>query len=408
MKKILSVTLILAMVFALAACGGKGVDATGRYICVGYEDMLGEKHVGDGEYLELRSGGKGVMCLSNDPSDEGEVTWKLKGEKLTLVSLIFNFDGTVKDDVIEIEVMLTNYTFAKEGSDALKNLRNAAPPTETTDGDDEDEGNSGSSNIPADMLGLYDCTGWGLGDMIMDPAGEWINLETTTRGVLQIAGIEYPFDWSFDGETLTITEDVGPIFTATFEDGVISLDMGMTYLFEKGGAQATSGDADDADDAADDVDMSASDAGFVSTTTEIKIPSTWYGVIWSDDVEYEGDVWGMFAYDGAYPYFEIYESPELADGEFSAILSMYIIEDATIVIPDIGEDDAWFFERTLTSDDDYEFMSVLLDGALYFEGTAEYRGDSFDVSILLREDGAEWDEENDPLPPSYDAYKAGI
>ena len=30
------------------------------------------------------------------------------------------------------------------------------------------------------------------------------------------------------------------------------------------------------------------------------------------------------------------------------------------------------------------------------------------VRFFLREDGTPWDEENDPLPPSYDRYKEAI
>ena len=398
MKKILTIALVLAMILTIAACGAKGPDVKGRYICTSsVDDVIKETVAGIGEYLELRADGKGVMCLSDDGTGEAEVTWKVKGEKLTVTSLIFNFEGTVKDDVIVIEIMLTTYTFAKEGSAALKELQNAVPPAKA------DDAASGDSGANADMLGRYDCTGWDMGDgKPLPPAGEWFELESETRGTVCIAGNEYPFDWTFDGTTLTIEEDAGPTFTATVENGVITLDTGMLYIFEKGGAPAAQPDEDEPDDS------NTAPAIFVSPTTEITIPSTWYGLLLSDEIGYEGDVWAILEYDGDYPYFEIYENPEMEYGEYDPILSMYIFEDAEMILPDIGEDDAWFFHRTLTADDADEFTAYLFDGALYFKISGEYEGESFEAQIFLRENGAPWDEEYDPIPPSYEMYKDGF
>ena len=403
MKKILSVVLILSMIFAVAACGGKGPDVTGRYICTSSVDMFQETNAGVGEYLVLSAGGKGIMGLSDDGTDGSETTWKVKGEKLTLTSLIFNFEGTIKDDVIVIEIMLTTYTFAKEGSEALKTLQNAAPPAKADDNEDDDGIVGGDSGANADMLGRYDCTGWDIGSGKLPPAGEWLELETDTRGTVCIAGKEYPFDWTFDGTTLTIEEDAGPTFTATVENGVITLDTGMLYIFEKGGAPAAQPDEDEPDDS------NTAPAIFVSPTTEITIPSTWYGLLLSDEIGYEGDVWATLEYSSnGYPYIEIYESPEMEYGEYDPILSMYIFEDAEMILPDIGEDDAWFFHRTLTADDADEFTAYLFDGALYFKVSGEYEGESFEAQIFLRENGAPWDEEYDPIPPSYEMYKDGF
>ena len=35
-------------------------------------------------------------------------------------------------------------------------------------------------------------------------------------------------------------------------------------------------------------------------------------------------------------------------------------------------------------------------------------GHTCTVTFFLREDGTPWDEQNDPLPPSYDRYKEAI
>ena len=406
MKKVLSVVLIVTMLLAIVACGAKGPDVTGRYVCVSYIDLFDQLQSGNGEYLQLNAGGKGFMCLSDDPDDEGEITWKLSGTSLKLTSLIFTFDGTLEDDVVEIEVLATVYTFAREGSDALRKLKKDLKAT-LAENEDEDEGNSGgdvTTEIPADILGMYVCTGWDIGGMEMDPAGEWLELESSTRGTVHISSIDFPFDWTIDGTTLTINQDVGVTYTATIENGVITLDTGMLYFFEKGEKPVETPEPTPEP-------TPTELPGFTTYTTEITIPSTWYGVLMADEIDYIGDIWGMFDYTSAgYPYFEIYETPELDYGEFDPILSMYIFEDPDFVLPDIGDGDAWFFDRWLTADDASEFTSLLYDGALYFVATYidDTDGTTFDVWIMLREDGALWDEEYDILPPGYEEYKNNI
>ena len=88
----------------------------------------------------------------------------------------------------------------------------------------------------ADMLGEYQCTGVSFDDFEMGASGEWMKLESDTRGVVCIAGNEYPFTWSMDGNNMSIAEDVGVTFPATYENGIIKLETGMTYVFEKSAA----------------------------------------------------------------------------------------------------------------------------------------------------------------------------
>ena len=394
----------MVMVLTIAACGEKGPDVTGTYECVSYLDLFDQVQAGNGEYLTLNAGGKGVMCLSSDGSDEGEITWKLTGKNLKLTSMIFNFEGTLEDDVIEIEVMFTSYTFAREGSDALRQLKKdlKASTTEEPDDTDKDDDAAPSSAIPADMLGMYVCTGWDIGGLEMSAAGEWLELESETRGTVHISGIDFPFDWTFDGTTLTINEDVGITYTATFEDGVITLDTGMLYFFEKGDRPV--------EETPEPTPEPTIVPAFTSYTSEITTPSYWYGVIVAYDLDYTGDIWGMFEYDGnGRPFFEIYEEPERDNGGYDPILSMYITEDPYYVYPDIGSDDAWFYDRWLVAEDKDEFTAYLYDGAIYF--AVEFIGDdgeNFYVWMMLREDGALWDEEYDTLPPGYEDYKYNI
>jgi len=95
------------------------------------------------------------------------------------------------------------------------------------------DGGKPADGAIADMLGEYTCTGWNVSGQRMDGAGEWMKLESATRGIVYIAGKEYPFDWSISGNNMTIKEDVGLTYKATYEGGVITFDTGMLYYFEK-------------------------------------------------------------------------------------------------------------------------------------------------------------------------------
>ena len=411
MKKIISVVLILVMVFTFAACS-KGPDVTGKYLCTSYF-AWDDNWPGEGEYIILDAGGKGFLNLSSggDVSSQSDATWKLKGSALSVKSFLFTFEGTIEGDVIKISIMDTPYVFAKEGSESYATLKaeaEANKPASMWD-DDYDWGwdDEESSDVPADMLGTYVCTGW---DMMKDgnisnPAGEWMELESSSRGTVCIAGNEYPFSWSFDGYDLTIEEDVGVTYKATFENGIITLDTGMLYIFEKGDIPLDS-DLPDDEDSFNDIE----DGAFVNTTTEIGYPSRWYGFLMIPDQEYMGDVWAMFDYSSdGYPYFEVYEDMQLNYSEYDAILSMYVFEDSQFVKPDIGEEDAWFYDMDLTADDTAAYTAALYDGALYFSiiYIAE-DGTPVDVVIMLREDGHLWNEGLELIPPGYAEYKANV
>lgn len=61
MKKFIAVLLTLMMTLALTACGDKGPDVTGKYICVGESYFDGElQEPYEESWLELKKGGKGI------------------------------------------------------------------------------------------------------------------------------------------------------------------------------------------------------------------------------------------------------------------------------------------------------------------------------------------------------------
>lgn len=153
-----------------------------------------------------------------------------------------------------------------------------------------------------------------------------------------------------------------------------------------------------------------------AVTSEIAVPSTWYGWIaltdWWGDGEGEPmyDAWAFVDTDSeGRPFIDI----KLDGYPDSAFMSMYMhLEDGnTSIVPEIGDGDAWFNDTYLTpgEDDNYR-MYLLEDGTLcaaftYVSYTGEY---GCEVAMCFRVDGTEWDEENDLLPLRYDEYKAAL
>ena len=115
----------------------------------------------------------------------------------------------------------------------MDDVENNGDDDDDDDDDDTDDNDETAAADPGSILGEYVCTGWDMGGMRLDGAGEWMNIENEARGVVCIAGNEYPFTWSIDGDTMTIHEDVGLTFKATYKNGVIAFDTGMIYFFEK-------------------------------------------------------------------------------------------------------------------------------------------------------------------------------
>ena len=64
-KFAIALLMAIAMLLSLAACGDKGPDVTGKYICVGesyYDAPLEEPY--QESWLELKKGGKGIYYSS--------------------------------------------------------------------------------------------------------------------------------------------------------------------------------------------------------------------------------------------------------------------------------------------------------------------------------------------------------
>ena len=320
MKKFLTLLLAAAMTLSLAACGDKGPDVTGKYICVGesyYDAPLEEPY--QESWLELKKGGKGIYYSGFDFN----IKWKLDGEAfsatVSFLGMEDTMEGTLKDGVIDVKYGDMTIRFVKEGVEVPAGSELAG----------------GSSGVNA-------------------PGGTGVT--GANDGVL-VAG-------------------------------------SLADAFSGASAGVPGG----------------------SETAVIENPSTWYGWLALTDfwgIDQEEDIYDAWAYvnmdSTGKPYFEVFQD---GDSE-NPFLSMYmtIEENGTCIMPDIGTEDAWTVDTYLNAEDAENYQTFLNeDGSLMlsYDYTRYDGAYGCSVTMFFREDGAQWDEENDLLPPRYDEYKAAL
>ncbi len=143
---------------------------------------------------------------------------------------------------------------------------------------------------------------------------------------------------------------------------------------------------------------------FVSPTTELKSGTYWYG--FAEISNHEGnegfsegiyEVWGVIGTDSeGRTFFEVYEDYEM---EGSPVLSYWVDLYSDFASADIGEEDAWLLDIYLIEEDEPYFSFWLENGAINIWFPYDFEGESFDFDLFMREEGAEWDLENDPYIP---------
>ena len=69
----------------------------------------------DGEWLELKAGGKGKLMMDDETFS---FKWELDDEDLTIIQKGDTYEGTLEDDVIVIDINGMEYTYILEDSDA--------------------------------------------------------------------------------------------------------------------------------------------------------------------------------------------------------------------------------------------------------------------------------------------------
>jgi len=264
--------------------------------------------------------------------------------------------------------------------------------------------------------GRYNCTSLEFLGFGSEPSGEYIELSSGGKGKMDILNGETSIKWKLNGENISVTYFF-LTYEGTLKDGVLVLDMlGSKYTFVKGDVDnsnttETTETAETADtaDVTDDA-VITDEIGNEKEETAIKIPSSWYGILISYDLQYSGDVWARLDDDGK-PYIEMYESFSEYEraGEYLPLMSAYIESDIYAVVP-VADEESWFMDHILTEEDVYDYTGVFMDdGTLYFNFDYEdENGMIYDIEICLRENGAAWDEEYEILPPSYETYKNGF
>ena len=319
-KFAIALLMAIAMLLSLAACGDKGPDVTGKYICVGesyYDAPLEEPY--QESWLELKKGGKGIYYSGF----EFNIKWKLDGEAfsatVSFLGMEDTMEGTLKDGVIDVKYGDMTIRFVKEGVEVPAGSELAG----------------GSSGVNA-------------------PGGTGVT--GANDGVL-VAGA-------------------------------------LADAFSGASAGVPGG----------------------SETAVIENPSTWYGWLALTDfwgIDQEEDIYDAWAYvnmdSTGKPYFEVFQD---GDSE-NPFLSMYmtIEENGTCIMPDIGTEDAWTVDTYLNAEDAENYQTFLNeDGSLMlsYDYTRYDGAYGCSVTMFFREDGAQWDEENDLLPPRYDEYKAAL
>ena len=130
-KRIMALLLTLCLMATLCACKSDKQDVTGKYNVVS-ATMGGEDLGTDGEWVELKKGGKGTFYMGF----EFDLKWKLDGEKftgtLTFMAMEETFEGTLKDGVLTFVYGDTTYVMAKDGAKLPEQPAAGEPqPTDT-------------------------------------------------------------------------------------------------------------------------------------------------------------------------------------------------------------------------------------------------------------------------------------
>lgn len=428
-KKIFALLLAAAMLFAVTACK-KGPDVTGKYEAIKVTGVDGFEYLVGGEYVELKKNGKGLF---DNQGYQFNLEWELEGETFTgtisFLTIEEPFNGTLKNGVLTIEYGDIIYVMTRGGVSEEEAAAQA--------------GTAGGKQEEVDpIVGFYNIC-----ELITDD-GTVLDEATLAMMGEAMATIDFRADGTvtlaFSGEEPDNgkwkkgeIDFSGEKIEYTVEDGIVVIDFdGNVMKFKKaedsssggaaqggaaqGGASSggSSSPAANGNVAANFLDAFASSGssmsgGSAAVTTTIENPSTWYG--WMAYTDYYGvdplegfyDVWG-YVNTADKPYFEVYQDG-LPD---NPMLSMYMeIEDGNTIVPDIGVEDAWFYDTYFEADDAADLEGHLLpNGTLVFSFPYDhYSGDyGWTVNLCLRMDGTPWDEENDVLPPRYDEYAAAL
>lgn len=225
LKIAVALLIAAAMLLSLTACGDKGPDVTGKYICVG-ESYGGEYSEPYSEsWIELKKGGKGTYFSGF----EFNLKWKLDGENftgtVTFLGMEETMEGTLKDGVMEVSYGDMKLRFLKEGAEAPQN---GTAGSETTGG----EGTAAPAGLNANATVAGSIADAFSGAVAGGASALKIGLPSTWYGWLYFEdvvgfnpGAEYLDGWGFID-----TDNTGKPYFEVFRDGDSENPMLSMYM----------------------------------------------------------------------------------------------------------------------------------------------------------------------------------
>ncbi len=206
LKKITALLLTAALLLGLTACGGPTYDESllGVYTCYAVEmmgyNMPADEVLSEASTLELKQGGKGNM---NVEGESGSIKYTLDGENITVEIEGETAKGTLKEGVIDIEIMEMHMFFIQEG----KEIPVTTPP-EVGYYDFFSAEIDGESFTAEDLAALGTDAGYaslqlnedGTGSLVMDGEAQdftWADGKLTADGE--------SMDYTMDGDKITIS-----------------------------------------------------------------------------------------------------------------------------------------------------------------------------------------------------------
>ncbi|HHU07439.1 MAG TPA: hypothetical protein GXZ59_03740 [Clostridiaceae bacterium] len=259
------------------------------------------------------------------------------------------------------------------------------------------------------------------------PGGFEIELQQVGKCKLRIEDKEDKYDWSIDGNTVSISSDGTVFVTALINDNEMVIDdfmaAGMKITLHKAGTAPpiVAPEADTTDTGPVDTDLNETDP--IDTNPEEQITAAqavwngdWYGYIWITEgygIYEQNEDDGEFFYD-AFMSIDLDDNGEgfleiILEGDSESMTFATVVGDEYSL--ETGE--GYFYDMVLGAGDwwlgispsDEGNLIVIFDNYHDPELTEE---DGFEFMFCFRPWGELWDQEEregDRLPPGYEAYK---
>ena len=167
------IAIIAVLLIVLLGGGGAAKDDPnlGVYNCVSYE-VLGVSTKANGEWIELKAKNKATVSILETEFDG---KWALEGDALTLTMTGVDYEGTLSNGVIEIDLFGLVYTFAKDGA-VVATPAPTSTPSPAVDEKPEEGGDKADAPAEETLAPAEDIPAF-------EPIGaEWIDFAVTVMG----------------------------------------------------------------------------------------------------------------------------------------------------------------------------------------------------------------------------------